>query len=121
MTTMTVPRLSYGEVAGAVFERRLYVYVPEIMADGKPGFQPFKMWVVEGLYGRPFTRSAGRLDEDGFAKLRRSLNVRATPVLVARGDGSDRAKFTFARATYQVQILDVDASKRGAVRLTICR
>jgi hypothetical protein len=121
LATLTVPRLSYAEVSGDPFERRVYVYVPEIVARGGSGFQPFQVWVVEGVYGKPFVRATGGLDPAGFDKMRRSQNVRATPVSVVRGDGSDRGQFRIARNTYQVHVLKVNASRSGAVQVRICR
>ncbi len=75
------------------------------------------MWVVEGVYGRPFVQSNGVLDEGSFAKLRASANVSATPVSVSRGDGTDAGRFMVSRVPYQLQVLRVS----GSVQLRVCR
>jgi hypothetical protein len=121
LATLTVPQSSYAEVSGDPLERRVYVYVPAIKAGGGKAFAPFQVWVVEGVYGRPFVKATGDLDQAGFDKLRRSQNVRATPVNVVRGDGSDSGQFRIARETYRVQILKVIASKSAAVQVRVCR
>jgi hypothetical protein len=102
LATLTVPRSSYAEVSADPFEQRLYVYVPEI-------------------YGKPFVLATGSLDEAGFERLRMSPNVRATPVPVVRGDGSESGQFRAARNMYKVQVMSVNASGSGAVQVRICR
>ena len=109
-----LPPSSYAEVNAEPFGRRVFVYVPPF--KGK-GFQPFQLWVVEGVYGRPFVQSSGVLDEASFAKLRASANVSATPVSVSRGDGTDVGRFMVSRVAYQLQVLRV----KGGVQLRVCR
>lgn len=121
LATLTVQRSSYAEVSGDPFEQRVYVYVPEVKATARSGFEPFQVWVVQGIYGKPFVQATGSLDEAGFTRLRGSQNVRATPVNVVRGDGSDWGRFRLARNIYQVQVLSVNPSVAGAVQLRICR
>src|SRR5262245_40999352 len=120
IATMSVQELNYAEVNASPFEQRLFVYVPEIRAGGS-GFQPFQLWIVEGVYGKPFLQANGSIDVAGFQQIRRSQNVRATPVSVVRGDGSDSGSFSIGGATYQVQVVNVSASKPSAVQLKICR
>jgi hypothetical protein len=121
VTSLTVPATSYAEANADTFGGRVFVYVPVITAGGPAGFQPFQVWIVEGIYGRPFLQGSGRLDPAGFEQLRGTPNVRATPVPVQRGDGSDAAAFTIARAAFQAQVVRVDTSATGAVQLRICR
>lgn len=121
LSTLTVPRSSYAEVGGVPFEGRVYVYVPEVKAATVSGFAPFQVWVVQGIYGKPFVQATGILDEAGFTRLRGSQNVRATPVNVVRGDGSEWGRFRLARNIYQVQVLSVKPSGAGAVQLKVCR
>ena len=120
MAKMTVARLSYALLEGSAFEQRVYIYVPQIKAGPGPGFEPFRVWIVEGVYSKPFIQAAGSLEEPGFEQLRRSPNVRATPVAVARGGGSDVGRFTLGKNIYHVHVLDVNAA-RGAVQMTVCR
>ena len=119
LAAVAVPPQSYAEVNAAPFERRLFVYVPDIRAGGGPGFQPFQVWVIEGVYGRPFVQSSGRLDQASFNSLRNSPNVRASAITVARGDGSDTGPFGFGGARYQVQVLRANPS--AGVDARICR
>jgi hypothetical protein len=120
LATLSVPSSSYAEVTGDPFEGRVFVYVPPIVARG-PGFQPFQLWIVEGVYGKPFVQSSGRLDSAGFDRLRGSQNVRATPVPVARGDGSDAGSFRLGRNIYRVQAVRVAPAGGGSVQARICR
>ena len=118
LAALAVPPQGYAEVNAAQFERRLFVYVPEIRPGGGPGFQAFQVWVVEGVYGRPFVQSSGRLDPASFDSLRSSPNVRASAITVARGDGSDGGSFGFGRARYQVRVLR--ANPKAGVDVRIC-
>lgn len=121
LATLTVPPSSYAVVTGSAFEGTVYVYVPEIKAQGGSGFEPFKVHIVEGVYGKPFVQATGSLDQAGFDKLRQSPNVRATPVTVVRGNGSEWGRFRIAKDTYRVQVLAVNASKGSAVVVGVCR
>ena len=120
LATLTATRFSYTQVEGDAFDHRVYVYVPQIKVGPGPGFEPFRVWVVEGVYAKPFIQAAGSLDESGFEQLRRSPNVRASPVAVAHGGGLDWGRFTLGKNIYQVQILSVNAAK-GAVQMRVCR
>ncbi len=120
LASLTVPSLGYAEVSAPPFQERVFVYVPEIQAGGGR-FKPFQMWIVEGVYGSPFVQTKGSLDAAGFDKLRNSRNVRATPVSVARGDGSDRGQFRIGRARYSVEVVRVNLSKGSGVDVRVCR
>ena len=119
--TLTVPRSGYAGLSAPAFEQRVYVYVPQFKTGGASGFQPFQVWIVEGVYGKPFVQKAGGLDGAGFEKLRGSQNVRATSVPVDKGNGSDWGRFRLAKDIYQVQILKVNPSGAGSVQLRVCR
>jgi hypothetical protein len=121
LATLTVPATTYAVANADPFGGRVFVYVPLIKAGGPSGFQPFQVWIVEGIYGRPFLQASGRLDPASFDKLRATANVRATPVSVMRGNGSDAGAFRSARAVYQAQVLRVNASGTGSVQVRICR
>ena len=120
LATLTVPPSNYAVVNGAPFEGRVYVYAPEIRTRGGSGSQQYQVWIVEGVYGKPFVQATGSLDQAGFDKLRQSPNVRATPVIVARGDGSGSGQFRIAKDTYRVQVT-MNASKGSAVVVAVCR
>ncbi len=121
LAKLNVPRSSYAEITAAPFQRRVFLYVPEIEASGASGFAKFQVWVVEGVYGRPFVQPAGSLDEAGFHKLRGSQNVRTTAISVARGDGSEWGQFRIGRDSYRVQVQKVSAGPKGAVQARVCR
>ena len=120
LTTLTVQANTYAEVQAAPFERRVFVYAPAITAAGS-GFRPFQIWVIEGLYGRPFVRQTGALSHADFEKLRGSPNVRATAIRVVRGDGSEGLALRMGRNTYPVQVLSVSTRGSGTVQVRFCR
>jgi hypothetical protein len=121
LATVTLPSASYAEVTAREFERRLFLYAPEIRAGGAAGFQPFQLWVVEGVYGRPFVRATGSFEPEAFERLRKSRNLRPTPVSVSRGGGADGGTFRFGRNSYQVQVMQVTAGRAPTVQVRICR
>ena len=110
---------SYARIDVREFEGRVFLYVPEITASGSR-FEPFDVWVVEGVYGRPFVQQAGPMDPPSFERLRASTNVRATAVRVTRTPASGRV--TIARQLYLLDVT-VQAGARGgdAVSAAICR
>lgn len=118
VATLSVAGSTYAEASAAPFEGRVFAYAPVIAPGGPSGFQPFQLWIVEGIYGRPFVRTSGPLDPASFDKLRGSSNVRATPIAVARGNGSDGGMFRIGREQFSVQVLRVSG---GSVQARICR
>lgn len=121
VATVNVPGASYAEITAREFERRLFLYVPEIRAAGSAGFQPFQLWVVEGVYGPPFVRATGSFEPQAFERLRQSRNLRSTPVSVSRGGGADRGTFRFGRNSYQLQVVRVTAGRAPTVQVRVCR
>jgi hypothetical protein len=99
---------SYGVVNARPFEGRVFVYVP---AGSR------QIWVVEGVYGRPFGRTSGPLAASEFAALRSNRNIRATPVTVGRADGSEGARVRVRKDTYVVAVVGAGA---GGVRVVAC-
>jgi hypothetical protein len=120
LTTVTVPAASYVQANAAPFGGRVFVYVPAIAAGRPAGFQPFQLWVVEGIYGQPFLQASGRLDAAAFEKLRGTANIRATAVSVTRGN-TDAGTFRIGRQVFQAQVLEVNMSNGGSVRARICQ
>ncbi len=120
LATLVVAPLSYAELPGAPLGRPVFVYVPEIRGGGAQGFLPFQLWIVEGVYGRPFLRSRGRLEAAAVESLRGRPNVRATSIAVVRGDGSDGGVLSVRRARYRVQVLKVNPQGAG-VEVSVCR
>jgi hypothetical protein len=119
LTTLTVPAASYVQADAAPFGGRVFLYVPAITAGRPAGFEPFKLWVVEGIYGQPFIQPSGRLDAASFEKLRGTANIRATPISVTRGN-TNAGTFRIAREMFQAQVLEVNVPN-GSVRARICR
>ena len=100
---------SYGLVNARPFEGRVFVYVPS--SGGR------QIWVVEGVYGRPFGRASGQLAASEFETLRANRNIRATPVAVSRADGSEGARVRVGKDTYLVLVVGAGA---GGVRVVAC-
>lgn len=120
VATVTVSGGTYALVNASPFEGRLYVYAPAIEAS-RSGVQPFQLWIVEGVYGRPFVRTAGSLSDADFSKLRASPNVRATAIRVARGDGSESTSLRLGKATYRIVVHGVSARGYGSANVQVCR
>jgi hypothetical protein len=120
VATLTVAERSYTEVRASAFNGRLYVWAPEIRSSSGGRFTPFQLWLVEGVYGKPFPRPSGALGEADFERLRKSTNVRATGMSVS---GPKRQSFVFARQSYWLEVTRVNTSSSGSdtVALSICR
>ena len=122
--TLTVPQRSYRQVNATPFAGRVYLYAPDIKTGiiGR-GFEPFKLWIVEGVYGRPFVQGSASLDERAFEQIRRSQNVRATPINVDSTSKTPRVAFKIAKDTFVSEIVKVNTSWGGtdSVTVNICR
>jgi len=102
------------------FEGRVFAYLPAVSGSGS-SFRPFSLWVVEGVYGKPFVRTSGSLTPAAFDKLRDSRNVRATAIRVSRGDGSEGTTLRVGKDRYRVEAQSVNASGRGTARVAVCQ
>jgi hypothetical protein len=118
LATVTVPERTYASVNVKEFEGRVYLYAPDIDASGR-SFAPFQLWVVEGIYGRPFVQPSGPMDQAAFDKLRRSQNVRATPVALTRSGES--ARVTISRQPYLLEATVAVSSRGDTVSARLCR
>lgn len=119
IATVTVSERTYGLVALREFEGRVYLYAPEIRSTSG-GFERFQLWVVEGIYGRPFVRSEGAMDSTAFDRLRRNGNIRTTPIAVAQSGQGQRV--TIARQGFVLQpTVTVSPSGTDRVATRICR
>jgi hypothetical protein len=120
VATVTAPERSYANIAVPEFSGRVFVYAPEIRATPPAAFAPFQVWLIEGVYGRPFVELRGPLDDAAFERIRRSGNIRATPVGVSRS--GDAGRVTLARRAMTVQVT-VAVAPRGADQVTVrvCR
>jgi hypothetical protein len=119
MATLTVAPRSYAEVPVASFEGRVFVYVPGLQTVSGSRARPFQLWIVQGVYGRPFLQRTGPLEESGFDRMRRTQNIRAFPVDVRIGNGSDMGEITVSGHRYVIHVVNVDRAG-GGVRLRIC-
>ena len=110
---------SFARIDVKEFDGRVFVYVPDIKPAGA-GFEPFDLWVIEGIYGRPFVQDAGPLEPAAFERIRASANARATAVRVARTPSSGRV--TITRQPFLLD-LTVQRAANGAqtVLTAICR
>ncbi len=120
LVTTTAAERSYSIVSLRDFDGRVYLYAPEIKSSSRGAFEPFQLWVVEGVYGRPFIQASGPLDQVAFDRLRKSTNVRATAVSVSRSGESKPV--TIARQPYLLETA-VRAASSGsdAVTVNVCR
>jgi hypothetical protein len=121
VATLTVPSSTYAEVGAKEFAGRVFVFVPEVGLTAPGRFRPFQLWIIEGVYARPFMQSRGSLAQSTFDALSKSRNIRATPVSVTRGDGSDAGAFRVRGTQYPVRVLGVAVSKGVSVDLAVCR
>ena len=123
--TVTVCQRCYMELTSAPFAGgRVFVYAPDIKSGFfGGGFAPFKVWIVEGLYGKPFIKSSGELDESAWEQIRNSRNVRATSADVPEKYTGKTAQFRISKETFVLEIMRVATSWGGTDRVTIrvCR
>ena len=120
LVTTTAPEKSYAVVNVREFGGLVFLYVPEIKSARSGGFEPFQLWVVEGVYGRPFLQASGAMDQAAFDRLRKNTNVRARPISVAR-TGETRS-LAVARQTLQFETtVRGAASGADTVTVKVCR
>lgn len=119
LATASVGGGSFSVVNFREFEGRVYLYAPQINSQGRR-FEPFDLWVIEGVYGRPFVQSSGSMDPAAFARLRKNSNVRATAVRVQQDRQSGRV--TIARQPYALDIsVAITGTRAATVTARICK
>ena len=119
LATTSVDGGSFATVNAREFEGRVYLYAPRITGQGKR-FEPFDLWVIEGVYGRPFVQSSGSMDAAAFERLRKNTNVRATAVRVQQDGQTGRV--AIARQTYMIDVNVATPGTRAAtVTARMCR
>src|SRR5262245_15427099 len=77
LASATVPQRSYAQLSVPDFAQRVYVYAPDIKSGWGGGFDAFTLWIVEGVYSKPFGQPAGSMEEKPFEQIRASRNVMA--------------------------------------------
>jgi hypothetical protein len=124
LETVTVCQRCYLELKTIPARGGVFLYAPDIKSGfiGR-SFDPFQLWIVEGVYGKPFAKSAGPLDERRFEDIRKSRNVLATAVTVDKQYASKLTPFQVAKERFSVQIVKVNTSWGGTdtVTVAVCR
>ena len=123
LTSVVVAQRTYALVNVPAFDQRVYVYAPDIKSGWGGGFDAFTLWIVEGVYSRPFGHTSGALDERTFEQIRSSRNVLATAVPIPRNSGPKSARVTIRRQPFTVAVMKVNTSLGGtdSVTLNLCR
>ena len=124
LETVTVCQRCYQQLTSAPFgDGRVFVYVPDIKSGLMSGFTPFAVWIVEGLYGPPFVKSAGMMEEGTWQQIRTSRNVRATRADVPEKYAGKTTPFRISKEIFALEVTKVTTSWGGTDRVTIrvCR
>ena len=123
LASATVPQRSYAQLTVPAFDQRVYLYAPDIKSGWGGGFDAFTLWIVEGVYGKPFGQAAGSMEEKAFDQIRSSRNVMATPVQVERNSGPTRTPFTIGKQQFVLNLVKVSTSLGGTdtVTVNVCR
>jgi len=119
LVSTTVVENNFSVVDLAEFEGRVYLYATRILRQ--PGrFEPFDLWVVEGVYGRPLVQSSGLMDPTLFERLRKNSNVRATATRVQQN--GQTGNVTIGRKAFVIGIsVAMPANRASVVTARICR
>ena len=119
LVSAIVEENTFSVVNLAEFEGRVYLYATKI--PRQPGrFEPFDLWVIEGVYGRPLVQSSGPMDPALFERLRKNSNVRATATRVQQNGQSGRV--TIGRQTFVMEFsVAMPANRASVVTARICR
>jgi hypothetical protein len=122
LATLSLSQQGYVAVDASPLNGRVYLYLGDIKKDMR-GFEPFNVWIVEGVYGKPFAQSRGSLDEPAFDRIRRSPNVRATPIAVSRGTVPTRGQVRAGQEIVVIEVTKVNPSWGGgdSVTVRVCR
>jgi hypothetical protein len=118
----TLAEGSFQSVNAAPFGGKVYLYVPPIPRNWL-SFNPFQVWVVEGVYGRPFAQNSGKMDAATFGRIRTSANVRSTAIAVSASSPRGRAGFRISKDTFVAEVMKVNVPLIGAPSVTVrvCR
>ena len=121
--SVVVPQRSYAQLSVPAFEQRVYVYAPDIKTSFGGNYAAFTVWIVEGVYGKPFVQMSGSMDENAFEQIRTSRNVMATAVPVEKSAVPKRTPFTIGKQRFVLEIAKVNTSLGGAdsVSVNVCR
>jgi hypothetical protein len=123
VASATVPQRSYAQLNVPAFEQRVYLYAPDIKSGWGGSFSAFTLWIVEGVYGKPFAQPNGSMGESAFEQIRTSRNVMATPVQVGKDAGRSQTPFTIGKQRFVLDLVKVNTSLGGtdSVTVNVCR
>lgn len=121
--SVTVPQRGYAQLNVPAFEQRVYLYAPDIKSGWGGSFSAFTLWIVEGVYGKPFAQPTGSMEESAFEQIRTSRNVMATPVQVGKDSGRSQTPFTIGKQRFVLDLVKVNTSLGGtdSVTVNVCR
>jgi hypothetical protein len=113
----------YEQLDNEAFGKRVYLYVPDIKSKALGGFDPFDVWIVEGVYGPPFLDYGGVFDQSKFERLQKTGNVVVTRVPVDKNRLGKAQSFKVGKNAFQIEPTRVLTSFGGTdrVALKICR
>jgi hypothetical protein len=119
----TVCQRCYEQFDSQEFNKRVYVYVPDIKSKLLGGFDPFDLWIVEGIYGPPFLDYGGVFQQDKFEQLKNTGNVIATRIPVDKNALGKAQPFKVGKSAFRIEPVRVETSYGGTDRVTlkICR
>ena len=120
LVTTTLAERSYAVVNVRELGGLVFLYAPEIRSQRSGAFDTFQLWIVEGVYGRPFLQASGAMDQAAFDRLRKNTNVRARPLSISRSGQAD--SMMVARQALQFET-SVRPALSGAdmVAVKVCR
>jgi hypothetical protein len=102
------------------FGGMVFLYASEITSSRSASFDAFQLWVVEGVYGRPFLRATGAMDQAAFDRLRRNTNVRARPIRISRS-GDTQAMVVARQAVQFETTVRTAPGGTDTVAVKVCR
>jgi len=119
----TVCQRCYERLDAPSFKGKVYVYTPDIRSRVFGGYEPFSIWIVEGIYGPPFLDAGGVFDEAKFNQLAKTRNVVATQVPVDNTLLGKARPFKVGKDGYRIELTHVHTSYGGtdSVSFRICR
>ena len=119
----TVCQRCYEQLDNDAFGKRVYLYVPDIKSRVFGGFDPFDVWILEGVYGPPFLDYGGVFDPSRFDQLKKTGNVVATRIPIDKNRLGKAQSFKVGKRVFQIEPTRVLTSYGGTDRvgLKICR
>lgn len=121
---VSIVQRTYLELESLVPSGLLFLWVPDIKGGFFSGpVQAFDIWVVEGIYGRPFPKKSDSFSDSRFERLRTSQNVIAKAIRVDPRSLPATTSFQYGRnKTVMLRIEKVFTPWAGddSVTVTVC-